>query len=275
MQTPHQQLDALLTELDPKKSLVFLTGAGVSAESGIPTFRGKGGYWTVGSKVYQPQQMATWLNFEKQPREVWRWYLYRRGVCRAGAPNAAHRALVELERARPAVFHLITQNIDGLHRIAGNSADRTYEIHGTGEEMRCAERCTDARYPIPEGVKDKAQDDPLPDAEYALLCCPRCGGLARPHVLWFDEYYEEELYRSNTAMIAAHTASVMVVAGTSGATSLPVQAVTVALKAGAVLIDINPNPNPFRELADQYYRGLSLRGSATEWMPEVVQRLKG
>ena len=273
MQTRHQQLQALLTELPPRKSLVFLTGAGVSAESGIPTFRGKGGYWTVGSKVYQPQQMATWVNFQQQPREVWRWYLYRRGVCRAGSPNAAHHALVRMEQAKPKQFHLITQNIDGLHRIAGNSAARTYEVHGTGEEMRCAQRCTDDRYPIPEGVTDKAKDEPLTDEQYVLLSCPKCGAMTRPHVLWFDEYYEEGLYRSNTAMVAAHTASVLVVAGTSGATSLPVQAVTVALKAGAALIDINPNDNPFRELADQYHRGLSLHGSAGEWLPEVVELL--
>lgn len=176
MGTPTRQLQRLLADLHPSKPIVFLTGAGISAESGIPTFRGEGGYWRVGSKVYMPQQMATRANFQRQPREVWRWYLYRRGVCRAGAPNPAHHALAALERARPEVFHLITQNIDGLHRIAGNSAGRIYEIHGNGEEMRCAGVCTPERYPIPEGVGDKRPDQPLTDTRSPTPSATRPSG---------------------------------------------------------------------------------------------------
>ena len=118
------------------KRLVFLTGAGISAESGIPTFRGKEGYWTIGSKVYQPQEMATWSNFSQMPAEVWRWYLYRRAICHQAKPNPAHLALADLEARLQSDFTLVTQNVDGLHLRAGNSFDRTYQIHGNIDYMR-------------------------------------------------------------------------------------------------------------------------------------------
>src|SRR2546428_9434824 len=92
--------------------ILVLTGAGISAESGIPTFRGKDGYWTVGSAVYQPQEIATFEMFSRVPEEVWRWYLWRFGVCRDARPNAGHAALVEMERALGDRFTLVTQNID-------------------------------------------------------------------------------------------------------------------------------------------------------------------
>jgi len=263
----------MLSGLDPRRSITILTGAGISAESGIPTFRGKGGYWTVGSDVYTPQEIGTWRFFQENPWEVWRWYLYRRGVCDAARPNVAHEALVSLEAAYPRTFHLITQNVDGLHRIAGNSAARTYEVHGNGHEMRCAARCTLARFPIPDGVSSKADKEPLTAAEKALLVCPACGGTARPHILWFDEVYEEELYRSETAMAAALSAAVFVTVGTSGATSLPLHAAAAAGQAQAVLIDINPNENPFQVFA-QDQGGLWLEGSASEWIPALVAVLR-
>ncbi|HTL34091.1 MAG TPA: Sir2 family NAD-dependent protein deacetylase, partial [Kofleriaceae bacterium] len=105
--------------------VLVLTGAGVSAESGIPTFRGKEGYWTVGAREYHPQELATHDAFERMPWEVWAWYLYRRGVCRAAEPNAAHQAIVRWDAALGARFGLITQNVDGLHRRAGSPAERT------------------------------------------------------------------------------------------------------------------------------------------------------
>ena len=96
--------------------IVVLTGAGISAESGIPTFRGHEGYWVVGSRNYMPEEMATQAMFQRHPEQVWRWYLYRFGVCRNAEPNDAHRALVKLEAAYGDRFRLVTQNIDGLHR---------------------------------------------------------------------------------------------------------------------------------------------------------------
>jgi NAD-dependent deacetylase len=267
-----EKLRAALQDLDPRRSIVFLTGAGISAESGIPTFRGEDGYWTVGSAVYRPQEMATLAFFEQHPWEVWRWYLYRRGVCEAARPNDAHRALVDLQRRHPRIFHLITQNIDGLHALSGSDPARTYEIHGSGHLMRCAAGCTTRRYPIPEGVRSKRSEDALTDAERALLRCPDCGGDARPHVLWFDEVYSEELYRASTAMAAAASASVFVTVGTSGATSLPIHAVIAAAQAGAVLIDINPEENPFQVFA-QDQGGFWLKGSSSEWVPMLCELL--
>ncbi|MFT4974669.1 MAG: NAD-dependent deacetylase [Myxococcota bacterium] len=267
-----QRLEEMLFGLNPRRSITFLTGAGISAESGIPTFRGEGGYWTVGSTVYTPQEIATWQFFQENPWEVWRWYLHRRGVCDGAEPNDAHRALVRLEEGYPRTFHLITQNIDGLHRLAGSSDARTYEVHGSGHELRCAARCTDERHPIPPGVKNKAADEPMTEADKALLACPRCGGLSRPHVLWFDESYEEALYRSETAMAAALSAAVLVTVGTSGATSLPLHAAAAAGQAQALLIDINPHKNPFQQFAESQ-GGVWLQGSATQWVPMLVDIL--
>ena len=113
---------ALAAALAGDGAFVVVTGAGVSAESGIPTFRGQDGYWTVGSRVYHPQELATHAAFRRMPEEVWRWYLYRLGVCRAAEPNPAHVALVELERALGDRFRLVTQNVDGLHLRAGSSS---------------------------------------------------------------------------------------------------------------------------------------------------------
>src|SRR5512138_2460273 len=124
-----QRLAELLEGVRAKDGkVVALTGAGISAESGIPTFRGAEGYWVVGSRNYMPQEMATLEMFERAPEEVWRWYLYRFGICRDASPNAGHAALVSLEDALGDRFTLVTQNIDGLHRRAGSR--RVYTIHG-------------------------------------------------------------------------------------------------------------------------------------------------
>src|SRR5919205_1139494 len=132
-----ERLATLLDEVRRARGRVIaLTGAGISAESGIPTFRGKEGYWVVGPKNYMPLEM-----FERSPEEVWRWYLYRFGVCRGAQPNAGHRALVALERALGDRFHLVTQNIDGLHLRAGATPARTSCIHGDAAFVRCADGC--------------------------------------------------------------------------------------------------------------------------------------
>src|SRR5262245_34496521 len=112
-------LAPLAAGADTEQKVIVLTGAGVSAESGIPTFRGKEGYWTVGAREYHPQELATHAAFEAMPLEVWAWYLYRRGVCRAAAPNPAHAAIAAIERALGNRFVLVTQNVDGLHLRAG------------------------------------------------------------------------------------------------------------------------------------------------------------
>jgi NAD-dependent deacetylase len=251
--------------------ILFLTGAGISAESGIPTFRGAEGYWTIGSTEYQPQELATQAAFRRMPWDIWGWYLYRRGVCRAAAPNAAHAALVTAEAALGDRFLLITQNVDGLHGRAGSSQARSYEIHGNIELARCIVACTADRWPIPDGVGDVAKGGEVPEAWRALLVCPRCSAMARPHVLWFDESYDEERFRWDSSITAAETASMLVIIGTSARTNLPWNVVDIASRAGATIIDINVDDNPFAEIASR--RGVALRAPAALTLPGLVEHL--
>ncbi|MGE5186594.1 MAG: SIR2 family NAD-dependent protein deacylase [Acidobacteriota bacterium] len=247
-------------------NVVVLTGAGVSAESGIPTFRGKEGYWTVGSREYHPQELATHEAFEAMPWEVWAWYLYRRGVCRAAAPNAGHEALVRAEQALGERFALVTQNVDGLHRRAGSQ--RMYEIHGNIDLMRCAADCCLDRTAIPEAVPALARGEAVSEAVRARLVCPRCGGMARPHVLWFDETYDEPRFYLDTARRLAAAAELLIVAGTSAQTNLPWQVVSLARRAGATIVDVNVEDNPFGELATEV-----VRAPAAIALPRLVDAL--
>jgi NAD-dependent deacetylase len=266
--------DSVKKLLDTPGLVLWLTGAGISAESGIPTFRGKEGYWQVGSRDYQPEEMATWAAFQEMPEEVWAWYLYRRGVCRAAEPNAAHRALSSAERRGGDRFLLVTQNVDGLHLRAGNTLDRTYQIHGNIDFMRCSRECLPAPVPMPEGV-DVAWDKgrPVTDRELQALQCPSCGALARPHVLWFDESYDEQNFRFQSAIDAAQHASLVVVVGTTGATSLPMHIGSIAAQRGVPMIVVNPEPNPFSALVRRSGHGAFLCGTAGQWVPEITDAL--
>lgn len=252
--------------------VVALTGAGISAESGIPTFRGAEGYWVVGSRNYMPQEMATHAMFQRRPDEVWRWYLYRFGICRGAQPNAGHRALVALDRALGDRFHLVTQNIDGLHLRAGATPQRTSSIHGEAAWIRCAAGCGAGKLPLPDlGPRDA--ETPLSAEDRRALTCPGCGGWLRPHVLWFDEYYDEENYRMDTALGAAGRADLLLVVGTSGATNLPMQIGELAWRRGIALVDVNPEENPFSELCAHAPRGFFARGAACARLPEIVAAL--
>ncbi len=251
----------------------MLTGAGVSAESGIPTFRGKEGYWTIGAREYHPQELATHEAFERMPWEVWAWYLYRRGVCRSAEPNAGHRALVRLGEALPDRFVLVTQNVDGLHSRAGNTDRHVMAIHGDIGRMRCARECVADRFQIPDAVQALAKGEPVSPEVKALLVCAKCGGMARPHVLWFDESYDEERYHLDTVRRIATEAALVVVAGTSAQTNLPWQVVTLGQSAGATIVDINLEDNPFGEIAKQ--SGGVIRGPAAAALTAIVDRLVG
>jgi NAD-dependent deacetylase len=252
--------------------VVVLTGAGISAESGIPTFRGKEGFWVVGSRNYMPQEMATHEMFTIEPEEVWRWYLYRFGVVRDAQPNAGHRALVALERALGDRFTLVTQNIDGLHRRAGSSEERTYCIHGDAAWVRCNYECGLGRLPLPDLWRSEATSR-LSSEERARLTCPRCKGWLRPHVLWFDECYDEENYRFDSTVRAASEADLLLVVGTSGATNLPMRVGQICFSRGAAMVDVNPEENPFSELAERSARGFFARGSACERLPAIAEAL--
>ena len=270
-----EKLGQILDEVRQERGKVLvLTGAGISAESGIPTFRGREGFWVVGSRNYIPQEMATQRMFLQKPEEVWRWYLYRFGVVGHAEPNAGHRAIAELERSLGDGFTLATQNIDGLHRRAGSSPERTYCIHGDAAWVRCNADCGVGRLPLPR-FSDRSRNDPFTDADREKLRCPRCGGWLRPHVLWFDEYYDEENYRMQSALRAAAEASLLLVVGTSGATNLPVQIGELAWRRNIAMVDVNPEHNPFAELAESTPRGFFAMGTACERLPAIVRRLCG
>ena len=257
----------------PRK-IVWLTGAGISAESGIPTFRGDEGYWRVGSKNYHPTELATRVAFEQMPDEIWAWYLYRRSVCLLAEPNAAHRALAKLEGEFEDSFRLITQNVDGLHLRAGNSRKRTYQIHGEIDRMRCAESCNSELFSIPREIETSwSKGRKLSQSERALLRCPDCGARSRPHVLWFDECYDELFFRFDSSLRAAQNAELLVIVGTSGSTNLPNQVARLAAAAGAAIIVANPEATIFSAMAEELERGIVLSGKAGQWVPQLCERL--
>ena len=255
--------------------ITILTGAGISAESGIPTFRGPEGYWTVGSKVYQPQEMATFHMFSQIPDEVWTWYLYRLGVCNAAQPNPGHYALVAMEQHFGDRFTLITQNIDGLHLRAGNSLERTYQIHGNVSSMRCSLECSEEVYPIPEIVRPKKKEEKLSDSDRHNLRCPLCGARTRPHVLLFDESYNEHHYHFYSSLHTARQTSLLIIVGTAGATNLPNQVAREVYRNDGIIVDINIEPNPFSQLAQGTQRGFFIQQSSATALPELLAIMTG
>ena len=253
-------------------AVIALTGAGISAESGVPTFRGKDGYWTVGAHEYRAQELATAAAFSRMPWDVWAWYLHRRSVCRAAQPNKAHASLVELDAALGDRFALVTQNVDGLHRRAGSPAERLFPVHGDIDLMRCAFECTNDRWPIPDDVPAVAKGDLLDEAIRAQLVCRSCGRIARPHVLWFDELYDEAHCFAYTTRQIAERATLVLVIGTSASTNLPWQVITLALRAGATVVDINVEDNPFGELASG--SGGIVRAPAAIAVPALIDSIR-
>jgi NAD-dependent deacetylase len=254
--------------------LTVLTGAGISAESNIPTFRGPEGYWTIGSKEYQPQEMATYQMFAQKPDEVWKWYLYRLGVCKRALPNLGHHALVEMEALFQNRFTLITQNVDNLHVRAGNSLDRTFQIHGNVFFMRCFKECTRNVFPIPEALTDKEKNDPLTGQDRQLLLCPDCGSRTRPHVLWFDEIYNEHYYQYHSALKVARETELLIVVGTSGATNLPNQVVWEVKQRNGIIMDVNIEKNPFSHAALSSRQGFFIQQPGGQALPDIVQCFK-
>ena len=227
--------------LQTASSVVILTGAGISAESGIPTFRGSDGLW----KQYKPEDLATPQAFAKDSRLVWEWYDWRRSLIAKAEPNAGHRALVQLETAKPN-FTLITQNVDGLHERAGSR--RVLKLHGDIWRMQCSEcgrNWPDRRVPLPK----------LPPH------CG-CGAIARPGVVWFGEPLGEVWAEAEHA---AREAAVLLVIGTSAVVYPAASLAPIAKSAGARVIEINPEQTPLSSHVD-----LSLRGAAGEMLPRLI-----
>lgn len=249
--------------------LVFLTGAGISAESGIPTFRGNDGFWTVGSARYASQDLATRAMFDREPETVWCWYLARFAAAASARPNQAHRAIAELQQAYPERVLLVTQNVDGLHQRAGSPGRQTFAIHGDARVMRCARGCGDlVELPVIAVGNERHR---LADGVRATLTCASCGGWMRPHVLWFDEYYDEVHYRSDSAMSAAATSELLVVVGTTGATSLPMRIAMDVARRGVPIVDVNIEDTPFSTLARRL--GVVVREAAGAAVPRIARHL--
>lgn len=223
-------------------SLAVLTGAGISAESGVPTFRGNEGLW----KEYKPEDLATPEAFARDPKLVWEWYNWRRELIKKAQPNAAHRALVKLE-IRIAHFTLITQNVDGLHDLAGSG--KILKLHGDIWRLRCMS-C---------GAN-------WPDRRASLPKLPphcACGGVARPGVVWFGEPLPEGMMKE--AEHAAAAAKVFLVIGTSAMVHPAASLVPYAKQAGAKVVEINTEPSAVSNMVD-----CVLQGKAGEILPALV-----
>ena len=251
--------------------ITVLTGAGISADSGIPTYRGSDGIWIKGTEHYTPQEFATIHFMRQHPRKVWAFGLYRRSMLGGAKPNAGHEALVEMEAALGDRFALITQNVDGLHLAAGSSPERTFEIHGNYRSLRCSEACTHDLYPFPSEIEPRDEYRELTDEEWKLLACPRCGAFLRANVLLFDETYNERFYRADSAMDMVDQTDLLFVAGSTGATSLPRRIADAMLMAGKTVVDINIEFNHFSKVAEMSYKGQVLAGSSSNWIPALAE----
>jgi NAD-dependent deacetylase len=163
----------------------------------------------------------------------------------------------------------VTQNIDGLHTRAGSR--RVFEIHGNIDTMRCTDGCT-SLYPLPYAFDGWEASRPWDDAARAAMVCPGCGAPARPHVLWFDEFYDEEHFKWDSTLAAVAKADLLVVVGTAGATNLPNRMAQLALARRVPIIDVNPTVNPFAAVAERS-GGAALVGTACEVLPGLVVQL--
>lgn len=236
----------LISTLKTAEYVTAFTGAGVSAESGVPTFRGDDGIW----KKFKPEELANFDAFIRNPDLVWEWYKARKQIIATIQPNAGHYALAELEKQYKH-FAVITQNIDNLHRRAGSTV--VHELHGNIERNYCL------------GCGSWYSNEEIFRQEGAPRC-DSCSGLIRPDVVWFGELLPLDAWEASVA--AAERADVFFSIGTSGivypAASLP----TMAKRASAYLVEINPEPTPLTDIADEF-----ISGKSGEVLPALVHQL--
>jgi NAD-dependent deacetylase len=240
--------DKLVITLRNCQRLCILTGSGISAESGIPTFReAQTGLWAQ----YDPLELATPSAFQKNPGLVWEWYAWRRGLVTAAEPNPGHLALVTFERKIPD-FTLITQNVDGLHQRAGHR--QVIELHGNILRTRCS---------IDGQVVDEwpVKGDNPPH-------CPHCGGLLRPDVVWFGETLPPQALQQ--AIQAAEVCQVFISIGTSAVVEPAASLPFIALRSGADVVEVNPQPTQLTA-----YAAYVLSGPAGEVLPDLIQQVWG
>ena len=237
---------ALASALIEVERWVVMTGSGVSAESGVPTFRdAQTGLWAQ----YDPLELATPAAFENDPEVVWQWYQWRRELISNTVPNAAHSALAELQQLKPELT-LVTQNVDGLHQRAGSTD--VLEFHGSLRRNKCF-RC---ERPGPEST-----DAYPPD-------CAACGGLLRPAVVWFGEAIPAAALQAAAGAVDECDAFFSV--GTSSLVYPAAALAEAALGRQALVVEINPNPTPLSGRAD-----FALQGSAALWLPVIADSLRG
>ncbi len=233
------------------RRVAVLTGAGVSKESGVPTFRdAQDGLWAQ----YDPQELATALAFMRNPQLVWDWYEYRRGMVRAAQPNPGHHALAQLA-PRFDDFTLITQNVDDLHERAGSTD--VIHLHGNIAQSKCFKNCRGE--PTLINVAQLETDESPPK-------CPYCGEFVRPDVVWFGEMLPQDALVQ--AMQASRAAEVMLVVGTSGIVTPAAALPGLAREHGARVIEINPDETPISHVAH-----LRLAGRSGEVLPQLVEAL--
>ncbi len=236
--------EIVIKKLEDAKKIVFVTGAGISQESGIPTFRGKDGLW----RNYNAMKLATIDSFYDNPKLVWEWYNERRRNVFSAEPNLGHKAIVELEKFVKVV--VLTQNIDGLHQRAGST--EVLELHGSIVKIKCA-ICNFKSEIVTEFI------------DIPPLC--KCGNILRPDVVWFGESLPQDIWQQ--AIIHARNCDVMIVVGTSlvvsPANTLPVY----AKQNGAILIEINPEKTIMSSEMD-----LSIRKTSVIALPEFVSVFK-
>ncbi len=227
----------------------MLTGAGVSAASGVPTFRGPGGLW----RKFRPEDLATPEAFARDPVLVWQWYEWRRGVISACRPNRAHEVLADWSRRFP-LFTLITQNVDGLHEEAGT--EQVVRLHGSIWHMRCAVPCAAGRE---EWRDDRVPLDPLPPR------CPHCGGLARPAVVWFGEPLDPHVLASASASCAV---DLFFAVGTSAVVYPAAGLLHEARRRHAFTVEINPDTTEATDVVD-----VALTGPAEAVLDDLARAM--
>ncbi len=238
------QIETVVKKLSTAKSVVVFTGAGVSAESGVPTFRDKGGLWTK----FKPEELANFDAFMKNPDLVTSWYSYRRKIMGEVKPNPGHYAITEFENLFDD-FCVITQNVDNLHRRAGSK--KIFELHGNIERNYC--------------IKCKKNHDLTGNySEHAIKC--ECGGLIRPDVVWFGEILPQDQYSG--AVAAAESCDVFFSVGTSAVVYPAAYMIIYAKQAGAFVVEVNVD---YTDLS--HYANVTLIGKAGEILPAIIKKL--